>query len=42
MTLRAAESGQEFILPSLPRRGEGATLWQSRGEEERGPCFGVH
>ncbi len=33
ITLRAAESPQELILPLLPGRGEGATPWQSRGEE---------
>jgi hypothetical protein len=31
-----------YLLPPLPSRGEGATLWQFRGEGERAPRFGVH
>ena len=31
-----------YLLPPLPSGGEEATLWQFRGEGERGPRFGVH
>ena len=34
----APPAAQEFILPPLPSRGEGATLWHSRGEGNADPA----